>query len=505
MDKVNLTALERLDLEDFEGVQALSYEHTRRLMGQLLGAPQLDSDTGAGGLLSAPLITHDSNAQTLSFGSFAYLELTRGGAELDGGRTSTPEARIIRFNAADTDHPAHPVDISAHSSAGSTYAISARYVEVIRDIETRRRWDSALSAEVTFSPPTRRRERVELRAHLDSEELTNDTSAPARWVKLLRFSFFPISGALSVEHIHALDSAPRVADEAGIEPERLELSSALDSLTSEAGQSRTLGLIEHLAQIRRALFRVIDRGELDTEAEPEAGARWDTPRRSLRSLSHELQTLTLTAEATDTTATANTSELNTQSGRLDALEATKRLIIHAHLELNYDGGHARVYLRAHNPDQIPLSSITFDHSAHTSSGRFAYPEADIEGAYFSDLADAIELFKRPVFTFNSTGTPPLITSLNAYPLTYPNDIISAAPPKLTFRRAFSADPFSVQPDEYPTNGMSAAPYFFTTETGATSTARAVALLVDFEAGSFVSGTHYLTLSYELTLDTRGAQ
>lgn len=505
MDKVNLTALERLDLEDFEGVQALSYEHTRRLMGQLLGSPQLEQDKGAGGLLSAPLITHDSAAKTLSFGSFAYLEITRGGAELDSGRTSTPEARVIRFNSADTDHPAHPLDISAHSTLSTTYAISARYVEVVRDIETRRRWDNALSAEVTFSPPTRRRERVELRAHLDSEELTNDTSTPARWVKLLRFSFYPISGALSVEHIHALDSAPRVADEAGIEPERLLLSSALDSLTSEAGQSRTLGLIEHLAQIRRALFKVIDRGEQDTETAPRIDSRWDNPNRSLRSLENELQTLTFTAEATETAAADNTSALSTQSGRLDALEAVQSLLIHTRLELNYDGGLARVYLRTHNPSQIPLTSIDFDHSNHTSSGRFAYPEADITGAYFSDLTDAIELFKRPVFAFSSTGAAPLITSLNAYPLTYPNDLIAAAPPKLTFRRAFTADPFSVQPDEYPANGMSLTPYFYTTETGATASPRALALFVDFEASTFVSGTRYLTLTYELTLDMRGAQ
>ena len=159
MDRVKLVPLQRLELEDTRALHDLPYEHMRRLVGALLGSGDVVSNAG-GGLLSMPHFAYDSATKLLSLESFSYLELTKGGADLveisNADYIGTPEARIVRFNSADTTENINsPLDLSDHSTNNDSYDVYIRWYRKDLDTQARRKWDTSLQNEVPFSPQTR--------------------------------------------------------------------------------------------------------------------------------------------------------------------------------------------------------------------------------------------------------------------------------------------------------------------------------------------------------------
>lgn len=501
MDRVKLDPLERADLQDIEALQGLPYEHIRRALGELLGAPQLDSDTGAGGVLSAPLFSYDDDTATLTLGAFSFVEITRG-PELSDGRTATPEARLVRFLPSDTNHPNHPLDLSAHNTPSTRYAVSARRVAVASDIATRRKWDSALGAEVSYTPATRWRERVEFVAHPESTHPTDtpDTTA-ARWVQILTYQVSS-AGALTLSFDSALDA--KNDELAADETEAQRISASLNATAAiPRGQSLTYGLIDHLAEIRAALYRVIDRGTYDSEEAPLSSSRWFNPRRSLRSLSAELSTLASTTADTLASLTGQTAALDT---RTEALEQSYH--VSAHMRLTYSTTTKRAYLHhATHSTQGPTPSLFFDYTDSSTGVNGGI--LDDTGPIFDTFNEALELFRRPVLVFPTPASgelPPAVLNLQAYALGYPGDALESAnpPPRNTqapgFKRLFTADPFEVQPNERLDNLARLTAYTWT-EHGNTTPRSDIALALALEGVTpLINGDAYsVAFSIHLTL------
>lgn len=506
MDKVKIDQLERIDRPDLEALQGLGYEHTRRAIGELLGAPQLDSDTGAGGLLSVPVLTYNDTLHTLSFSPFSYLEITRG-PELSAGRTSAPEARLVRFLPSATEHPAHPLDISAHRTAGTQYSVSARRVSVATDTATRRRWDSALRAEVSYSPATRYRERVELVAHLATETPADDPAQEARFVRL--FDYQVIGSQISMSRLYtALDSANTEALSEGISEGRLSTRLLALAKLSDTTKSTTLGLISHLAEIRAALFKIIDRGSADTEQAPEAQSLWYNPRRSLRSLAAELAALGTQTQADTTALEAATADLDT---RTSALESP--ITYTFYVRLNYLGtaassALAEVVQAGYISKDLPRPTLAFDYRGQSTSGVFGLL-GDTPSAPFATLAEALRLFARPVFIFPAPAAGEaraVVTHLSAYALQQEGDLTTnpAAPTQSTYN--LTARRRHHQPT-YPAAAARVADHVWIDETGIERTSHAVALAVEIPSTSYLDAEGdglNLTMCYQITLDPNGS-
>lgn len=506
MDKVKIDQLERIDRPDLEALQGLGYEHTRRAIGELLGAPQLDSDTGAGGLLSVPVLTYNDTLHTLSFSAFSYLEITRG-PELSAGRTSAPEARLVRFLPSATEHPTHPLDISAHRTAGTQYSVSARRVSVATDTATRRRWDSALRAEVSYSPATRYRERVELVAHLATETPADDPAQEARFVRL--FDYQVIGSQISMSRLYtALDSANTEALSEGISEGRLSTRLSALAKLSDSTKSTTLGLISHLAEIRAALFKIIDRGSADTEQAPEAQSLWNNPRRSLRSLAAELAALGTQTQADTTALEAATADLDT---RTSALESPVTYTFY--VRLNYLGtasssALAEVVQAGYISKDLTRPALAFDYRGQSTSGVFGLL-GNTSSSPFATLAEALRLFARPVFIFPAPAAGEagaVVTHLSAYALQQEGDLTSNpnTPTQniynLTARRRHHQL-------TYPAAAARVADHVWIDETGTERTSHAVALAVEIPSTSYLDAEGdglNLTMCYQITLDPNGS-
>lgn len=506
MDKVKIDQLERIDRPDLEALQGLGYEHMRRAIGELLGAPQLDSDTGAGGLLSVPLLTYNDTLHTLSFSAFSYLEITRG-PELSAGRTSAPEARLVRFLPSATEHPAHPLDISAHRTAGTQYSVSARRVSVATDTATRRRWDSALRAEVSYSPATRYRERVELVAHLATETPADDPTQEARFVRL--FDYQVIGSQISMSRLYtALDSANTEALSEGISEGRLSTRLPALAKLSDTTKSTTLGLISHLAEIRAALFKIIDRGSADTEQAPEAQSLWYNPRRSLRSLAAELAALGTQTQADTTALEAATADLDT---RTSALESPVTYTFY--VRLNYLGtaassALAEVEQAGYISKDLPRPALAFDYRGQSTSGVFGLL-GNTSSSPFATLAEALHLFARPVFIFPAPAAGEagaVVTHLSAYALQQEGDLTTspAAPTQNTYNLTARRRHHQLT---YPATAARVANHVWIDETGTERISHAVALAVEIPSTSYLDAEGdglNLTMCYQITLDPNGS-
>ena len=502
MDKVRLEPLERAELNDLEALQGLPYEHMRRAIGELLGSPIMSEDTGAGGLLSAPTFNADTDTGTLTLGPFSFVEITRGPELSDDGRTATPEARLVRFLPSHTEHPNHPVDISAHLTAGD-YELYARRLDIATDTATRRRWEPSLGAEVSYTPATRFRERVEFVVASEGERPADEPQATgARWVKVLRYSVSS-SGSLS----YGLNSALNVGvdDIANDTTEAQRINTDIFTgrpLASGAG-SLTYGLFHHLAEIRAALYRVIDRGSLDSEPEPLGSSRWQNPRRSLRSLASELQTLASNTADSLASLTGQTAAIDT---RTEALEQSYNVSLH--MRLTYSTTTKRAYLHhALHSTQGAAPALFFDYTDSTTGINGG--TLDDTGPIFNTFSEALELFRRPVLVFAPPPNgeqPPAVLNLQGYFLGYPGDALEAPnpPPRDTaapnFKRLYTADPFEVQPNERLDNLARLTAYTWT-EHGNSTPRSDIALALALEGLTpYINGDAYsLAFSLNLTL------
>ena len=308
MDRVKLIALERAELEDTLALSDLVYEHLRRHTGQLLGAGDM-SQSGAGGLLSHPVLTVNASTELCNFNSFAFASLSAGGDAQINGASGTPECHVIRFDSAATGHLNHPLDLS-FSSAGSLYSIFCRAILIDTDSEPRRQFSVVTGLEEAVTLTTRRRERVQFSA-AKSPTLPSGLG----WVKIadytvdvsrnFSFDFVSLWDALNAKCLNRL-SNPSITES------MISTSALLDETARD--NSHTLGASEILALIRGQLARIIHQGSSDdVDVTGEAGRTWiSSPVASLRQLSfdNDRQDVLISALSTLTTSLSAQIEAN---------------------------------------------------------------------------------------------------------------------------------------------------------------------------------------------------
>ena len=302
MDRVKFEALERADLEDVKALTDLAYEYDQRALGALLGASDLS--TYDGGLLSGPEVTYDHGNGQVTLSSFTFVEFTAGGAPVDSnGNSLSPEARVIRFDSSVAGHNNHPIDVSNARTVGTTYTLYARSLQVASDTSARRRWDVSSQSELSYSPTTRFRERVDF-AVGTSRPVESTTAGDGQWAPLLTYS---VDSANTLTHtpISALDNADVRAialQQVGLNPVHID---SHDFITSSGTQSKSHGLLSLLSAIKLALYRNLHLGQLDTLYTPSATAKWfsapplSTKEIKLRIEQLETDTQAVQARATD--------------------------------------------------------------------------------------------------------------------------------------------------------------------------------------------------------------
>lgn len=163
MDKVKLYAQERLDLDDTRALQSLTEDYLQESFGALLGF--------GGGALSVPVVTTTENSGSpyITFSPFTFVTTTPNtdrGAAVSGGTQYTQSAtRVVNYDPAEESAP--QIDITTLrggwdaivATFGEQY-IWGRPIAVDTDTATRRKWDVASGAEVTFSDETRTSQRA---------------------------------------------------------------------------------------------------------------------------------------------------------------------------------------------------------------------------------------------------------------------------------------------------------------------------------------------------------
>ena len=180
MDRVKLYPQERLDLDDVRALQALSYDYTQEELGAVLGP--------ARGVLSVPRVTvvENGGAPYMTLSPFAFVTSTPvadRGAVLPASVTEYAQHKsvVANYSASEESSAQISLDIARayyQDSAGSWY-LWARPVLLDTDTATRRKWDVASGAEVTFSDETRESQRVEFK--LQAGEPAYDAATEARW------------------------------------------------------------------------------------------------------------------------------------------------------------------------------------------------------------------------------------------------------------------------------------------------------------------------------------
>ena len=291
MDRVKLEALERADLEDVKALTDLAYEYDQRALGAMLGSADLSANDG--GLLSGPSLSYAHATGLLTLSSFSFLELTEGDAPADAnGNSLSPEARVIRYDNSASGHVNAPVDISAARTVSVTYTLYARSIRIESDTSARRRWDISSAQEVSYSPTTRFRERVEFAA--GTTKPAESTSAEiGKWAPLFTYQ---VDGANTLTHtpISALDHADaRAVALLNPSDDPLKLSTdAFLNASSTGTQSRAFGLLGMLSTMKHLFYRTIHKGSSDTLHTALSSAKWWTgPLLSLGEIKQRIERL----------------------------------------------------------------------------------------------------------------------------------------------------------------------------------------------------------------------
>ncbi|MGA1752134.1 MAG: hypothetical protein ACO395_02085 [Pontimonas sp.] len=308
MDKVKLYPQERIDLDDTRALQSLIYDYIGEALGALWGHGR--------GVLSAPTVTTTENNGNpyITFSPFTFITSVpvdgRAVDTLNGQTLNQFKAIVVNYDPSEESAPNIELgDARATFDIfigiyGALY-LWARPVMVDTDTASRRKWDVASGAEVTFSDTTRTSQRCEFRL-LAGEPGYDASAGEAKWAKigeLTGFSDGDNPGSVAqFEWISAFDDSAvnqflaneydigtSSATDAQISVTRLVNSANRFPYTN--GRSyRTAALAVQLAAIRRQLALIGSGGLTDpTGLTPLA---WDTnPILSLSGAESRIRTL----------------------------------------------------------------------------------------------------------------------------------------------------------------------------------------------------------------------
>jgi hypothetical protein len=183
MDRVKLYPQERLDLDDVRALQELVYDYDQEALGALLGPVR--------GVLSVPrvTVTENSGAPYMTLTPFSFITAKAVNSSAVGYFSESAQYKGIVANYLGSEESSAQISLdnaraNYSESAGSWY-LWARPVQVDTDTGTRRKWDVASGAEVTFSDETRSSQRVAfaLQATEPSYALTE-----ARWAPIAQLT-----------------------------------------------------------------------------------------------------------------------------------------------------------------------------------------------------------------------------------------------------------------------------------------------------------------------------
>lgn len=192
MDKVKLYPQERIDLDDTRALQSLVYDYIGEALGALWGHGR--------GLLSAPTATttENSGAPYVTLSPFAFVTsvpVEERAVDTPSGQTLN-QFKAIVVNYDPTEESAPEIDVDELRRVFGTIValfgpqyLWARPVMVDTDTATRRKWDVASGAEITFSDTTRTSQRCEFRIQ-NAEPAYDASASEAKWAKIGQLTGF---------------------------------------------------------------------------------------------------------------------------------------------------------------------------------------------------------------------------------------------------------------------------------------------------------------------------
>ena len=206
MDSVALDALQRLDLEDANALQALVYAYTSELLGTILGP--------GSGCITKPVFSIDGDNVSVGAFQFYHSEPAKraNGTVIETDGVPKAHKGITVLHDPQDDGQASESTFSflafrtiaeAAYAPGSGYGddflldinaypwLWARPYSYRTDTDARKKWDTSTTQEESYSPKTRYRQRVEFRLQV-SQPIA--AAGEHEWVKVARIVSWGISG-----------------------------------------------------------------------------------------------------------------------------------------------------------------------------------------------------------------------------------------------------------------------------------------------------------------------
>lgn len=278
MDRVKLYPQERLDLDDVRALQELVYDYDQEALGALLGPVR--------GVLSVPrvTVTENSGAPYMTLTPFSFITAKAVNSSAVGLASEFAQYKGIVANYLGSEESSALISLDNarayyQDSAGSWY-LWARPVQADTDTGTRRKWDVASGAEVTFSDETRSSQRVAFA--LQASEPSYVSATEARWAPialLTGWSNEDNTGSVPTWRwlsawdsdtlttwFNTLQGAALTASQ--VSTRRLTAQSGTEPLSSISQRTTSMGLLTQLAYMRYITARMRGTGDWDSSSFP---------------------------------------------------------------------------------------------------------------------------------------------------------------------------------------------------------------------------------------------